>query len=115
VAGKPVIVGESPSSPPPYPSPPWVKTGGSFLPEIFWNPRSLGAESTVLPERVVAVDWRQRFMNAGARYEAVKRGSLLSRRSTTSLDRAPAPAPAAASPNMVGRPIFPIKNPRRRR
>lgn len=63
----------------------------------------------MLPERVVAVDWRQRFMNAGARYEAVKR------RSTISLDPAPAPAPSAASPSIVGRAIFAIKNPRRRR
>lgn len=68
----------------------------------------------MLPERVVAVDWRQRFMNAGARYEAVKRGSLLSRRSTISLDPAAAPAPAAASPNIAGLPVFPIKSPRRR-
>lgn len=71
------------------------------------------------PERVVAVDWRQRFMNAGARYEAVKRGSLLSRRSTISLDPAVAPAvapaPAAASPNIAGCSVFLTKNPRRRR
>jgi hypothetical protein len=57
MGGKPGMVGESPSTPPPYPSPPWVRTGGSFLPEIFWNPRSLGLEEeTVLSDRMVMVD-----------------------------------------------------------
>jgi hypothetical protein len=36
-------------------------------------------EETVLSDFMVIVDWRQRFMKAGARYDAVKRGSLLER------------------------------------
>ena len=122
VGGKPGTVGES-SIPPPNPSPPWVRTGGSFLPEIFWKPRSLDVESTVLSVRMVAVDWRQRFMNAGAKYEAVKRFSLAGRSVTSLLvvpDAAKAPipaipAPAAASSEMAVCPFAPIKNPRRRR
>lgn len=119
VGAKPGTVGESPSRPPPKPSPPWVRTGGSLRPEIFWKPRSLEVESTVLSVRIVAVDWRQRFMNAGAKYEAVKRFSLLGR-SVISLvpspaANAPAPAPAAASSEIAVCPFFPIKNPRRRR
>jgi hypothetical protein len=36
-------------------------------PEIFWKPRSLEVESMVLSVRIVAVDWRHRFMKAGAK------------------------------------------------
>ena len=32
----------------PQPSPPEASTDGSFLPEIFWKPRSLGAVSAVV-------------------------------------------------------------------
>jgi hypothetical protein len=36
-------------------------------------------EETVLSDLTVIVDWRQRFMKAGARYDAENRGSLLER------------------------------------
>ena len=44
-------------------------------PEIFWKPRSLEFVSTVLSVLVVIVELRQRFMKAGAKYDAEKWGS----------------------------------------
>lgn len=65
-------VGDPVSYPPPKPSPPCVSTDGIFLPEIFWNPRSLPLDTSVLSVFVVMVDCLHRFINAGAKYVAVK-------------------------------------------
>jgi hypothetical protein len=94
----------SPKGAPPYPSPPDCKTEGIFRPAIFWNPRSL-LDERVLSVRVVWFDCRQRFTNAGAKYEAVKSGSLLDRREAISADRGADSWPAAAPvPSLDGRP-----------
>lgn len=49
----------------------------------------------MLSVRVVWLDCLQRFMNAGAKYEAVNRGSLLERREAISADRDTDSAPSA--------------------
>jgi hypothetical protein len=54
-----------------------VRTDWILRPEIFWKPRSLGLELSVLSVCVVCPELRQRFMKAGAKYDAVKSKSSL--------------------------------------
>jgi hypothetical protein len=78
-------------------------------PEIFWNPRSLVVvEVNVLSsDRTVWFDCLHRFIKAGAKYDAVNRGSRLERRDAISVRETDPPSPAVPpAPSLAGSPRF---------